>query len=146
MNYKKGIHVIKMPNLNFRVGDTAILERYVRKEDIKKMVEISEDWNPLHTDAEYTRETRFKRIIAPGLFCTSMISAILGTKLPGYGTVILSETMHFLNPVFVNDSILAQVKIEEIESDRNRIRLSFFCKNQEGLIVMTGEAKVLMEM
>lgn len=134
-----------MREFNFRKGESARLERFVSEADVIKMAELSCDYNPLHVDSEYAKNTRFGRRIAHGLFCASMVSAILGNDLPGLGTIILWENMRFQLPVYIGDTILAQVCIEEVRPEKRRVRLSFFCRNQDGQVVMSGDTEVMVD-
>lgn len=134
-----------MREFNFKKGDSASLERFISEDDIMHMAELSHDHNPIHVDPQYAEKTRFGRRIAHGLFCGSMISALLGNDLPGLGTIILWENMRFLLPVYIGDTIFAQVCIEDIVPEKRRIRLSFFCRNQENQIVMSGDTEVMVD-
>lgn len=126
------------------VGAVATMQRKILESDIVQMADLSGDHNPIHLDEEYAKTTRFGKRIAHGLFCTAMISALLGNELPGLGTVIMSETMRFLAPVYIGDTILAQVKVESINPEKRRAELSFECRNQDDRQLMTGTVKVMV--
>jgi 3-hydroxybutyryl-CoA dehydratase len=91
----------------------------------------------------YAEKTFFKTRIAHGMLVAGFISAILGTKLPGPGTIYLEQTLKFLAPVRIGDTITARVEAAEIMNDRNRIRFKTTCNNQEGTTVLDGEALVM---
>ncbi|MBI3630276.1 MAG: MaoC family dehydratase [Candidatus Rokubacteria bacterium] len=124
-------------------GDHAELTRVVEQADVEAFVDAVGDYNPLHSDPEYAATTMFKAPIAPGIFTAGMISAVIGTQLPGPGAVYLSQDLKFLKPVKPGDTITARVEVVELIRDRNRIRLKTVCANQRGEEVLTGEAWVL---
>jgi hypothetical protein len=85
----------------------------------------------------------FKSPIAPGIFTAGLISAVIGTTLPGPGAIYLSQSLKFMKPVFAGDTITARVEVVEVIRDRNRIRLQTLCANQRGEEVLSGEAWVM---
>jgi acyl dehydratase len=125
------------------VGDAAELTRTVTAETIREFVSASGDDNPIHSDAAFAAGTRFRRVIAPGMLTGSFVSSVIGTRLPGPGTIYLSQTVRFLRPVHVGDRVTARVEVAERVADRNRLRLVTTCINQDGQIVLEGEAWVL---
>lgn len=129
---------------DLHIGDTASMIRVIRSDDVLNMAQISGDFNPIHIDDEYAAKTRFGRRIAHGLFCVGMVSALLGTKLPGLGTVLVSEEFKYLSPVYLDDEITASVTVEKIDSVKNKVELSFLCVNQERKPVVSGSAKVIV--
>lgn len=118
------------------------MQKTVCEADILQFAELSGDYNPVHLDEAYAKATRFGGRIAHGLFCSAMISALLGMELPGLGTIILSENMRFRYPVYINDTVIAQVQVAAIDPEKNRATISFVCKNQFGKILMDGNAEV----
>ena len=95
-------------NLTFdemKVGDTANLFRTLSKEDIELFAVMSGDVNPAHVDEEYARSNMFHKISAHGMWGESLISTLLGTKLPGPGAIYLSQTLFFHHPVTIGDTI-----------------------------------------
>jgi acyl dehydratase len=124
-------------------GDHAELTRVVEHADVEAFVDAVGDYNPLHSDPEYAATTMFRAPIAPGIFTAGMISAVIGTQLPGPGAVYLSQDLKFLKPVKPGDTITARVEVVELIRDRNRIRLKTVCANQRAEEVLTGEAWVL---
>ena len=123
-------------------GDHAELTRTLDQSDIAAFIHAVGDYNPLHSDSAYAATTKFKAPIAPGIFTAGMISAVIGTKLPGPGAVYLSQDLKFLKPVRAGDTITARVEIVELVRERNRIRLKTVCTNQRGEEVLVGEAWV----
>jgi 3-hydroxybutyryl-CoA dehydratase len=126
-----------------RTGDVAEVVRQVDADGVAEFVEAVGDYNPIHSDPEYAARTSFKEPIAPGVFTAGLISAAIGTELPGPGAIYLSQTLKFLKPVKIGDTITARVTLVELVRERNRIRLSTVCLNQHGEEVLTGEAWVM---
>lgn len=126
-----------------REGDCAELTRVVEPDDIAAFVDAVGDYNPLHSDPAYAASTPFREPIAPGTFTAGMISAVIGTRLPGPGAVYLSQELKFLKPVKPGDTITARAEVVELIRERNRIRLKTVCTNQRGEEVLLGEAWVL---
>ena len=124
-------------------GDHAELTRVVADDDIAGFVEAVGDYNPVHSDPAYAATTIFKSPIAPGIFTAGLISAVIGTTLPGPGAIYLSQSLEFRKPVFAGDTITARVEIADVIRERNRIRLHTVCMNQRGEAVLAGEAWVM---
>lgn len=135
----------------FEVGQSAFLKKTVLKEDVIKFSEVSLDTNPVHLSEEYAAQTFFKKPIAHGMLSASVVSAALGTKLPGHGAIYLSQQLQFLKPVYIGETITAHVQITAIESKTNKqggldqfITLETWVENSESTKVLTGEAKALV--
>ena len=126
-----------------KVGDTASLVRTLSKEDIELFAVMSGDVNPAHVDEEYARSDMFHKIIAHGMWGASLISTLLGTKLPGPGTIYLSQTLSFHHPVTIGDTISVSVTAESMEAIRHRINFECLCTNQRGEVIITGSAYVI---
>jgi acyl dehydratase len=126
-----------------RPGQAAEVVRRVDADGVAEFVDAVGDYNPIHSDREYAAGTPFKEPIAPGVFTAGLISAAIGTRLPGPGAIYLSQSLKFLKPVRFGDTITARVTILEVLPERNRIRLSTVCLNQFGEEVLTGEAWVM---
>jgi acyl dehydratase len=124
-------------------GDFAELSRHVDLARIGEFVEAVGDYNPIHSDSEFAAATSFQEPIAPGVFTAGLISAVIGTQLPGPGAVYLSQTLRFVRPVKPGDTITARVEVLEVLRDRNRVRLTTVCRNQRGDEVLAGEAWVM---
>ncbi|KGF10478.1 enoyl-CoA hydratase [Tissierellia bacterium S5-A11] len=125
-----------------KVGDEAELTKLVTEEDIQKFSEVSLDTNPLHLDEDFAKKSIFKRRIAHGIIGASLISAVLGTKLPGINTIYMSQTLNFLAPVYIGDEITARVKVVKKRDDKHMIFFETVVVNQDGKTVITGEALV----
>ena len=124
-------------------GETAQITRVVEQGDVAHFVDAVGDYNPVHSDAAYAATTMFKAPIAPGIFTAGLISAVIGTQLPGPGAIYLSQSLKFVRPVMFGDTITAKVVVAEVIPERNRIRLTTACANQHGEEVLSGEAWVM---
>ena len=131
--------------MNYKPGDSASLSKIIRDEDIRAFAELSGDFNPVHIDDEFARTTRFGRRIAHGMLGASLISTVLGTKLPGQGAIYLSQTIQFLAPVFPGDTVTAKVTVTKIKEGKPILTLETICENQRGETLIRGEAVVLVE-
>ena len=136
-----GNYVEKMYD-EIKIGDEAEISKVVTEDDIQKFSEVSLDTNPLHLDEEFAGKTIFKKRIAHGIIGASLISAVLGTKLPGVNTIYMSQTLNFLAPVYIGDEITARVKVVKKRDDKHMIFFETVVVNQDGKKVITGEALV----
>lgn len=125
------------------VGDRACLTRTLTRPDIELFAVMSGDVNPAHLDDEYARSDIFHKIIAHGMWGGALISTVLGTMLPGPGTIYLGQTLRFRRPVAVGDTVTVSVTVAERDSERRRVTLDCLCTNQEGEAVITGSAEVI---
>jgi acyl dehydratase len=125
------------------VGDRAVLERTLSWEDIELFAVVSGDVNPAHVDPEYARSDMFQAIVAHGMWGASLISTLLGTRLPGPGTIYLEQTLRFRRPVTIGDMITVSVTVESKEPRRHLVELDCRCVNQRGETVIDGSATVL---
>lgn len=123
------------------LGQRETLMRTVMETDLFGFAAISGDFNPIHISDEFASATRFGQRIAHGMFTASLVSALLGTRLPGPGAVYLSQTIQFLGPVRIGDVVSATVEIVELVPERRRARL--FCEcTVDNRAVLEGEAWV----
>lgn len=125
------------------VGESALLERTLGWEDIELFAVVSGDVNPAHVDAEYARSDIFHAIVAHGMWGASLISTLLGTRLPGPGTIYLEQTLRFRHPVVIGDTITVSVTVASKDPGRHRVVLDCRCVNQRGETVIEGNATVL---
>jgi len=123
-----------------KLGDVAEFAKTVSESDIYLYAGVTGDFNPAHINETYAGKTFFKTRIAQGMLTAGFISAILGTQLPGPGTIYLRQELNFLAPVRIGDTITARVEVIEIISEKNRVRLKTTCTNQDGTQVLDGEA------
>jgi phosphate acetyltransferase len=126
-----------------RVGDTASLERAVTENDIELFALVSGDVNPAHLDAEFAAKDIFGKPVAHGMWTASLVSAVLGTTLPGPGCIYLGQTIAFTKPVFPGDTVTATVTVLEKQDKKRLVRLETVCTNQDGETVLKGEATVI---
>jgi phosphotransacetylase/acyl dehydratase len=124
------------------VGDRAELVRTLRKEDVDLFAVLSGDVNPAHVDEDFAKSDAFHKVIAHGMWGGALISAVLGTELPGPGTIYLDQTLHFRKPVGIGDTVTVRVTVREKHAG-NRVTLDCICLNQAGEAVVEGEALVL---
>ena len=128
-----------------KIGMTDYVTKTITAEDIDKFAEISLDKNPVHLDEEYASKTIFKKRIAHGILVSGLISAVLGTKLPGEGAIYMRQELKFMAPVFIGDTITATVEIIELIAEKNRVVCSTICTNQDGKQVIVGKATLLQK-
>lgn len=124
------------------VGDSASLSHTVSREDIELFAVVSGDVNPAHMDPAYAETDMFHRIIAQGILEAGLISAVLGTKLPGPGTIYLGQDLRFLRPVAIGDTVTATLTVTEKHPDKGNLVLDCRCVNQCGEVVISGTAHV----
>jgi len=126
------------------VGEAASLDKVITEEDVELFGRVSLDRNPVHFDEAYAATTRFGGRIAHGMLSAGLISAVLGTRLPGPGSVYLGQTLRFMAPVRIGDTITATVTVRHVREDKPIVTLETRCTNQSGEVVLTGEATVLV--
>lgn len=126
------------------VGETASLSKTVSDDDIKAFADLTGDHNPVHLDDEFAAKSRFGRRIAHGMLSASLISALLANKLPGEGTVYLSQTLQFIAPVYPGDTVTARVTVTKVREDKPIVTLETICLNQKDETLIKGEAVVLL--
>ena len=126
-----------------KVGMKASIAKTVTEADILMFGAVSTDFNPVHFNEEVCKATPFGKRIAHGMLSASFISAVLGTKLPGEGTIYMGQEVKFVAPVFIGDTITAEVEVEELIAEKNRVILKTTCRNQDGKDVIVGKATVM---
>lgn len=125
-----------------KIGDTAEFSKTVSESDIYQFAGITGDFNPAHINEDYAKKTFFKTRIAHGMLSAGFISTVIGTKLPGTGSIYIQQNLSFLAPVRIGDTVTARVEVIEIIAEKKRVRLKTICINQEGTQVLDGEAVV----
>lgn len=125
------------------LGDRVSIERTLTAADIHLFAAMSGDINPQHIDAEFAASTRFHGVIAHGMWGAALISAVLGTRLPGPGTIYLNQTLNFLAPVRVGDTLAITVIVTSRDEAKHHLSFACTCVNQDGKTVISGEATVL---
>ncbi|MGI9090549.1 MAG: MaoC family dehydratase [Gemmatimonadaceae bacterium] len=126
------------------VGQSAEFGKTITEADVALFAGITGDFNPVHVDAVAAARSRFGGRIAHGMLSAGLISATLASRLPGPGSIYLTQTLRFTAPVRIGDTVTARVSVVEIIAPKRRVRLSTVCRNQDGLTVLDGEATVLV--
>lgn len=135
---------LELQNLFFEdlaVGRIERMSKTVSSSDIVGFAELTGDRNPIHLSQHFAARTPFGGRIAHGLYTASLISAVLGTRLPGPGAVYISQTLNFRAPVRIDDTVEVEVRVVELIPERFRARLSCIC-TVKGEVVLDGEAWV----
>lgn len=124
------------------VGDTAELTKTVSETDVYLFAGVTGDFNPAHLNETYAQKTFFKTRIAHGMLGAGFISAVVGTRLPGPGTIYVKQELSFKAPVRIGDTITARVEVVEIIAEKKLVKLKTECVNQDGTVVLGGDAIV----
>ena len=130
---------------DFQIGEQASFTKTVTEADVTTFAGLIGDFNPVHVDAEYARKSRFGRRIAHGMFTGGLISAVLGNKLPGPGSIYLSQQIEFLAPVYIGDTITAMVEVTSWRPDKRIVTLKTDAYNQNAKQIVTGKAVLLVD-
>ncbi|HEV7458406.1 MAG TPA: MaoC family dehydratase [Roseococcus sp.] len=125
------------------LGQTARFSKTITEADILMFAAVSGDTNPVHIDAEHAAGTMFKQRIAHGMLSAGLISAVLGTRLPGPGTIYMGQTLKFRAPVKIGDTVTAVVEVTALDAAKRRATLSTTCL-VGGKPVIEGEATVMV--
>jgi 3-hydroxybutyryl-CoA dehydratase len=123
-------------------GAAAEFSKTVTEADVVLFAGVTGDFNPVHVDGVAAERSRFGGRIAHGMLSASFLSTVLGTKLPGPGTIYLSQTLRFTAPVRIGDTVTARAQVVEVMEAKRRVRLATTCTNQKGEKVVEGEALV----
>ena len=126
-----------------RIGDSAQMVRVLARSDIELFAIMSGDVTPAHLDAKNADDAQVHHVIAHGMWGGALISAVLGTRLPGPGTIYIDQALHFHIPVAIGDTITVRVTVAHINKDTGHVLLDCSCHNQHGKLVIDGQAKVL---
>jgi acyl dehydratase len=129
----------------FAPGQTATFSKTISEADIYAYAGISGDFNPLHVDEELAAESRFGGRIAHGMLTAGLISAVLGMRLPGPGGIYLSQTLQFLHPVRIGDTVTAKAEVLAYQAERRILTVRTTCSNQHGKTVVEGKAVLLVD-
>ena len=125
-----------------KIGDSAFIEVCATDELVQSIAKVSGDCNPVHLDEEYASTTIFGKRIAHVLLCLNAVSNILGTVLPGEGTILISQSFKYKAPVYIGDTVKTEVTVTDIKTEKKVYILGCVCTNQDGKIVMEGESVV----
>ena len=124
------------------VGQSYEKRFVITAELIERFADVTGDHNPIHLDEDYAGKSIFKQRVAQGMLQAGLLSGILGCQFPGVGTIYLSQTLKFIQPVFIKDQIALRLEVLEIIEEKNQVRLETLFTNQKGEAVVTGEALV----
>lgn len=130
--------------LSLQPGQKASRTTTITDEMIRAFAALTGDSNPVHLDDAYAATTRFGRRIAHGMIAAGLISAALANDLPGPGTVYLSQSLQFKAPVYPGDTITTTIEVKSVRPDKPIATLGTVCRNQEDVVVLEGEAIVLV--
>ena len=125
------------------LGEEAAFSKTITETDVVLFAGLSGDFNPIHMDEEYARQTPFKRRIAHGALPQSLIAPVLGMKLPGPGTIVVEIRCRFKAPTYFGDTITAKATVAEKIPEKKRVRMALTWTNQRGETIADGEALVI---
>lgn len=137
------IHIENRTFDEIALGDRAELTRVVQQADIELFAVLSGDINPAHLDEEYANASRFQGVIAHGMWGGALVSTLLGTQLPGPGTIYLQQSLQFKYPVRPGDEVTVSVEVREKRDEFRHVLLDCQAVNQDGKVVISGEALVM---
>ncbi|MTD33389.1 MaoC family dehydratase [Paludibacterium denitrificans] len=124
---------------DIKIGDSAEYAKTITEADILLFAAVSGDDNPVHINQEYAEQSMFKSRIAHGMLTASLISTVIGTRLPGEGTIYLSQSTKFKAPVKIGDTLTARVTVSELDPAKKRVKLATQCP-VKGNVVLEGES------
>ena len=127
------------------IGATASITKTIGESEIAAFAALTGDVNPMHLSADFAQRTRYHRPIAHGMLTASLISTVIGTKLPGPGSIWVSQTLNFRRPVFVGETITATATVKAVHEEKPLVTLETTCANQNGHLVLDGEALILLD-
>ena len=128
---------------DLQLDQTDKIERKITEKDIDNFAKLTGDNNPVHTNLDFAKKTIFKQKVAHGFLSASLISTLIATKLPGPGSIYLSQNLKFLAPVFIDDLVVVKVTVKEIDLEKKKVKLHTECFKNEKKI-LSGEAIVLV--
>ena len=129
---------------DLKVGQEAIMSKTVTESDVVLFSGVSGDNNPVHISEEFAKNTLFKRRVAHGFFTASLISTVIGTKLPGPGSIYLKQSLQFIAPVYIGETINVKVKVKSIDLSKKKVIIETFCEKNKKKI-LEGEAEILVQ-
>lgn len=127
---------------DIKVGDTASFTKTITEFDVETFAGLSGDFNPVHIDAEAAAKSFFHERVAHGILVSGLISAVIGTQLPGPNSIYMGQELRFVAPVKLGDTITATVEVTTKRDDKRIITLDTTATNQRGDKVITGRAVV----
>ncbi len=130
--------------MTLKTGDTFSSTKQITDKEIRTFADLVNDYNPIHLDDEYAKTTRFGKRIAHGLLTAGLISGVLGYQLSERKVLYLGQTLKFTAPVFVDDTITASATVKNIRQEKQIVTLDTICTNQNGEMVLKGEAVIML--
>jgi len=137
----KEIHLGAIPIEDIQIGMKISYSQTITDSDIKTFAGLSGDHNPVHVDEKYAENSRFKRRIAHGLMSAGFFSQLFGTKLPGPGCVYTAQSLKFLRPVYINDTVVATVEVIAVDLSRKRVNFKTYCTVNSKMVI-DGDAEI----
>lgn len=125
-----------------KVGDSSEFSKTIGESDVYLFAGITGDLNPFHVNEAYSKNTFFKGRIAHGMLLAGFISTVVGCQLPGPGAIYVKQDLKFLAPARMGDTITAKATVTKVDEENNRVVLQTTCTNQDGEVVLDGEAMV----
>lgn len=123
-----------------QVGSSAEFSKTITEADVVLFAGITGDFNPVHIDQQAAEKSRFGGRIVHGMLTAGLVSAVLGTRLPGPGAIYLNQSLRFTGPVMIGDTVTARVEVLELIPAKQRVRMATTCRKQTGETVLDGEA------
>ena len=125
------------------IGQTATIEKTLDKQTVEAFASVSEDHNPIHLDEDFAKTTQFERPIVHGMLASSLISGLLASKVPGAGSIYLGQSLKFVRPIFVGETVTAKVEVTSVRDDKPIAVISTQVVNANGEVAVDGEATVM---
>ena len=125
------------------IGQAATIEKTLDKQTVEAFASVSEDYNPIHLDEDFAKTTQFERPIVHGMLASSLISGLLASKVPGAGSIYLGQSLKFVRPIFVGETVTAKVEVTSVRDDKPIAVISTQLLNANGEVAVDGEATVM---
>lgn len=125
------------------IGQTAAIEKTLDKQTVVAFASVSEDYNPIHLDEDFAKTTQFERPIVHGMLASSLISGLLASKVPGAGSIYLGQSLKFLRPIFVGETVTGKVEVISVREDKPIAVISTQVLSANGEVAVDGEATVM---
>ena len=125
------------------IGQAATIEKTLDKQTVEAFASVSEDYNPIHLDEDFAKTTQFERPIVHGMLASSLISGLLASKVPGAGSIYLGQSLKFVRPIFVGETVTAKVEVTSVRDDKPIAVISTQVLNANGEVAVDGEATVM---
>ena len=135
-----------MPSkMKFKVGDADTVTVTITDEMVRAFAVLSGDDNPVHLDDAFAAKTRFGKRIAHGMLLGALLSRVAGTKIPGPGTIVISQDIRYKEPCYIGDTVTAEIKILHVRADKPIVKISSRVTNQDGGVLIDGGAILYFE-